>query len=402
VISGSKKPWRAAAEIIDWSLPCPSIFASKAEIKAKYGKAAVRPLADSTMRRVIRGVDKFVIQSARPFIVLCNHSGDFRGQSITEPLQTITGKHGYGVVKAALTMCNNENAVGNMPENPIGTITTGGHFASVEAELTAASILQYHSEQREDYVRGQNVHKPIMTVDAAGRYGLLSASLIKYYGADLCGQDISSPAHTATTKDRLAVGAAFLSKFYDGGYKGAGSSMEEPVHTTTAVDHNAPVFVNLIKLKGDSLGSASSIPTQTITSAGTHHGVAITSVAHAEPGTPLRNWPKVRSLLNQYCEYDLADDEVLLLCIHGVWFYISDIGLRMLTPRELYSANGFPEDYIIDQDYRGNPYAKTKQVARCGNAVPPPFATALVRANLPEWCDVNITTMREFRETISA
>lgn len=70
-------------------------------------------------------------------------------------------------------------------------------------------------------------------------------------------------------------------------------------------------------------------------------------------------------------------------------------------PRELYAANGFPPDYIIDRDYEGNVYGKSKQVARCGNAVPPPFATALVRANLPEWCDLTINTMQEFRAAIA-
>ena len=80
--------------------------------------------------------------------------------------------------------------------------------------------------------------------------------------------------------------------------------------------------------------------------------------------------------------------------------FISDIGLRMLTPRELYAANGFPPDYIIDHDYTGKAYGKTKQVARCGNAVPPPFAEALVRANLPEMCGRRFETMQELHGVI--
>jgi len=87
--------------------------------------------------------------------------------------------------------------------------------------------------------------------------------------------------------------------------------------------------------------------------------------------------------------------------IGGEFYYIRDILLRMLTPRELYNAMGFPVDYIIDRDYMGNEYGKSKQVARCGNAVPPPFATALVRANLPEWCDREITTMAELEEAVA-
>ena len=98
-------------------------------------------------------------------------------------------------------------------------------------------------------------------------------------------------------------------------------------------------------------------------------------------------------MLNQYCGYSLADDEILLLNIRGIWYFISDIGLRMLTPRELYNAQGFPPDYEIEVDCYGNAYPKKEQVARCGNSVPPPFATALVRANWPEACGKEINTM---------
>ena len=110
----------------------------------------------------------------------------------------------------------------------------------------------------------------------------------------------------------------------------------------------------------------------------------------------------MRELLNAYCGYDLGENKVLLLRIGGADYYIADIGLRMLTPRELYAANGFPPDYIIDRDYKGNHYGKSKQVARCGNAVPPPFAEALVRANLPEWCGAQIGTMDELERMVSA
>lgn len=94
------------------------------------------------------------------------------------------------------------------------------------------------------------------------------------------------------------------------------------------------------------------------------------------------------------------EDEILLLDVNGTMYFISDIGLRMLTPRELYAANGFPPDYIIDHDYTGKAYGKTKQVARCGNAVPPPFAEALVRANLPEMCGRRFETMQELHGVI--
>ena len=110
VLEGQKKPWRSAAEVIDWSLPCPSIFDTREAIREKYGLSAQRPLRTNTMRRVIRGVDKFAIKAPEPFLVVVNHAGDFRGQNTADPLQTVTAKHGYGVASpllAPLTMHNN-------------------------------------------------------------------------------------------------------------------------------------------------------------------------------------------------------------------------------------------------------------------------------------------------------
>ncbi len=136
----------------------------------------------------------------------------------------------------------------------------------------------------------------------------------------------------------------------------------------------------------------------TITTSGGHIAEIRTRVEKDAAGENFGNWCEVRKLLNDYCGYSLADDEILLLEIGGDWYYISDIGMRMLEPRELYRAQGFPEDYIIDRDNTGKEYSRKEQVARCGNAVPPPFAEALVRANLPEWCGEKIHTMAEFTE----
>ena len=119
------------------------------------------------------------------------------------------------------------------------------------------------------------------------------------------------------------------------------------------------------------------------------------------PDADMKHWPKIRALLNQHCGYNLKENEVLLLHLNGAAWYIADIGLRMLTPRELYNAMGFPIDYKIDRDYMGNEYGKSKQVARCGNAVCPPMAEAVVRANLPEWCNEKITTMAELERKIA-
>ncbi len=397
VKAGAKKPWRSAAEIIDWSLPTPSIFATKEEIRERYGVAAIRPLAKNTMRRVACGVDKFVIRSASPFLVIVNHAGEFRGQGMGDPLQTITAKHGYGVaspVMAPLTMHNNQNAVGTAITDPVNTITgtgAGGH----QMVITPAMI-QYHTEQTER-VRGQGVTDPIMTIDASNRYGLAAATLTKYYNGDN-NQDVAAPLHTVTTRDREGLTVANLSKYY-GGVVGAAAS--DPLPTVTAVDHNALQTAHMVKMKGTNLGGQAQDPLQTITAGGGHHGVVTTKIAKAEPGADMGNWPKIRAALNEFCDYHLEDTEVILFLIGGAWYFMADIGLRMLTPRELYRANGFPDDYKIERDYTGKEYGKTKQVARCGNAVPPPFATALVRANLPEWCGEEITTMAQLENAVA-
>ncbi|MFR4088487.1 MAG: DNA cytosine methyltransferase [Dysosmobacter sp.] len=402
VLAGKKLPWRSAAEIIDWSLPCPSIFDTREEIREKYGLSAQRPLRPNTMRRVARGVDKFVVKSANPFLVVVNHAGEFRGQEIGDPLQTITAKHGYGVaspVMAPLTMHNNENATGTKITEPVNTITSSG--AGGHQMVITPAMIQYHTE-RTERVRGQGVTDPIMTIDASNRYGLAAASLVKYYGSDNQGQSAGVPLHTVTTKDREGVLAANLAKFYGGAYTGDGSKLSAPLHTVTAVDHNALTATHLVKMKGTNLGGPMSEPVQTITAGGGHHGVVTTQITRAEPGADLRHWPEIRELLNTYCGYDLGPEDVILFQIGGARYFMADIGLRMLTPRELYRANGFPDDYKIERDYTGQTYGKSKQVARCGNAVPPPFATALVRANLPEWCTgVEISTMKDLEREVA-
>lgn len=358
VQAGRLLPWKSAAEIIDWSVPCYSVFASKRELKEKYGVNAVRPLAENTMRRIIRGVDKFTIRNGRPFIVECNHAGAGHMKDPAYPLGTVLAKH------------------------------TGG--------IVAPSLIQYHTEQTEN-VRANGVGLPLPTVDASNRYGLTVAQLVEYFGN---GQpiDVRKPMHTVTSHDREAVVCAHISKYY-GGVIGADAS--EPLPTVTAVDHNAVTAAHIVEFKGQDIGQDQRKPLRTITASAGEFAECRTELIKAG-GNELGHWPEVRALLNRHCGYEMADDEILLLEIGGVHYFIADILLRMLTPRELYNAMGFPPDYIIDRDYLGNEYGKTKQVARCGNAVCPPMATALVRANLPEWCNRTITTMEELEKAVTA
>ena len=273
---------------------------------------------------------------------------------------------------------------------------THTQVSKAEECVVCPAMIQYHTEQTER-VRGQSVTDPIMTIDASNRYGVAAATLTKYYSG-VHNQDVADPLHTVTTRDREGLTVANLSKYYGGV---VGASPSDPLPTVTAVDHNALQTAHMVKLKGTNLGGQAQDPLQTITAGGGHHGVITTKIAKAEPGGNLGNWPKIRAALNEFCSYTLEDTEVILFLIGGAWYFMADIGLRMLTPRELYRANGFPDDYKIEQDYTGKEYGKTKQVARCGNAVPPPFATALVRANLPEWCGEEITTMAQIEKEVA-
>ena len=386
--------WRSAAEIIDWSLPCPSVFATKAEIMDRYGLKAVRPLAKNTMRRIIRGVDKFTIRSGKPFIVQQKFQN--AAQNIEKPLTTVTAVGAHELCKpllAPVTVTNTSNSVGGTVGAPVHTVTTagnqmlvtpflaecnhsgGGHIAPVTdahktitakhtGGIVAPALIQYHTEQTE-HVRASGLGTPIHTVDASNRYGLTCANLVEYYtgGRPL---DVQDPMHTVTSHDREAVVAA-----------------------------------HVVKFKGDNLGHGADEPMQTVTTSAGEFAVCKVYLAKMHGGDELGYWPLIRDLLNEFCGYTLAEDEVLLLEIGGALYYIADIGLRMLSPRELYNAMGFPPDYIIDRDYEGHEYKKSAQVARCGNAVCPPVASALVRANLPEWCDVTITTMAQLMDCVT-
>ena len=379
VRSGKLLPWRSAAEIIDWSLPCPSIFSTKDEIHERYGISAVRPLADNTMRRIIRGVDKFTIKSGAPFIVDCNHSGGGHVTDSQEPCKTITAKHTGDIcrpVLTPLTMTNTSNSAGAPAAEPMNTVRTGGGGGQM---LLSPSLIQYHTEKTES-ARAAGLDKPVCTVDASNRYGLTCANLVEYYGGGR-PLDVQSPMHTVTSHDREAVVAAHVVKFYSGV---DGEKAGEPLPTVTAIDHNAVCAAHVVKYKRDEVGTRPSEPLPTQTAGGVF-GCCKAVLCKIGTSERLHYWPKIRDLLNRYCGYALGTDDLLLLSIGGVLYYIADIGLRMLSPRELYNAMGFPPDYIIDHDAAGKPYPKTQQVARCGNAVCPPMAAAVVAANLPEY-----------------
>jgi len=318
---------------------CPSIFERKI------------PLADKTLKRIARGIQKFVVDNPQPFVL--NYKYNNEPEDAEKPLSTIT--------------------------------SVNSHY------MVAPMLSKYHGPHGDgdDYARGQTVDKPIRTVDTSNRFAMIEASLISRQFGKSTGHDMGSPLGTVTAggggKSQLVT--TFLSKYYGGNYKGAGADVSGPAPTVTSKDHNALVSSHIIKLKGDNIGHAADQPLQTITAGGLHFG-------------------EVRAFLLKYygqgTGQDINDplgtvttkDRFGIVTIQGEEYQIADIGMRMLTPRELFDAQGFPHDYIIDRGADGRPLTKAAQVAKAGNAVPPQFSCALVKANLPELCTGANTTER--------
>ena len=344
VKNGRLKPYVGAYTQIDFSRPCPSIFDTSEQIKEKYGIRAVRPLAPKTMARIARGLKKFVLENPEPFIIQCNHGGERKPGDIREPMPTITGKHGYGVVEPYMVQIGQTGFAADRSKDvrePLTTIVSKNEHC-----LISPLLIQYHSETVKDEVRGQKIADPVMTVDSSNRYGLVTS---------------------------------FLHKYYDGGYKGAGENIDNPLPTITSWDHNSVVTANLIQMNNHCDGKDIRQPLPTITAGDGHFGEVrafLTKYYGAGTGQSVKN----------PLDTITAQDRFGLVVIAGTEYQIVDIGLRMLEPSELYGCQGFPDDYIIDHDYTGKKYPRSEQVRRCGNAVCPPIPAALVRSNLPELC----------------
>ena len=250
-----KLPYRTAAECIDWSIPCPSIFERK------------KPLAEATLKRIAAGIQKYVLTTAQPFLLCKSHGGRL------EPL-----------------------------DRPLNTVTAGPKGG--DRLLVAPSLIQMGYGEREGQpLRTLNLHKPLGTVVSGGnKFGLVAAFLAKHYTGAI-GSDLRSPLSTVTTQDHHSLVAAFMTKFYGAG--GTAQGIGAPLDTATTKARFGLVTVTL-------------------------------------DGEP---------------------------------YVLSDIGMRMLAPRELARAQGFPDSYIFEG-------TKADQIAAIGNAVVPQVMAALVRANL--------------------
>jgi DNA (cytosine-5)-methyltransferase 1 len=333
---GEKKPWRTAAECIDFSKYTPSIFERK------------KPLAENTLKRIVRGLDKFVIKSSKPFII----------------------PTGYGERKGQAPRVNNIF-------NPLGTIVgTGKH------NLVTPTLSQYHKEIKNE-VRGSDILNPLPTLDTSNRHALTLGVLSKAYGGNYNG-----------------LVAAHITKYYNGSEHN--TDIESPLPTITAKDRMALTTSNLMILRQNQDFKALSEPMPTITARAGHMCECRTILARYIDNGNMGHWIQIRELLNKYAGYELREDEIILFEIEGEYYFLSDIGMRMLDPEELKLAQGFPKDYILDHDKNGKPYPKTEQVAKIGNSVCPQIVTALCRANRPDLAEENILkTMADLTQKIA-
>lgn len=399
VRSGKLLPYRTAAECIDWSIPAQSIFERD------------KPLAENTLRRIARGIQKFVIENPEPFIV--RYKFDNEPESINEPLSTVTAVNSHYVATPILTkfqqnrsgqpmdrpvdtvmpgaqrfglvvptiMCNNTGNTGASADSPLPTVTTGNRNF-----LVAPAIVPVGYGEREGQLpRVNSVEEPLGTIVSSNKHYVVAPTLIQYHSEtakdEVRGQELDEPLMTQDTSNRYALSVAHIMKNYAGGYNGAGSAADAPLDTVTAKDHNSLVTAHILTMRNNMDGQPADEPLTTISTSGAHHAEVqaflvkyFSNGAAKSVDTPL--------------DTVTTKDRFALVTIHGEEYIITDIRMRMLQPRELFNAQGFPGDYIIETDANGNPYPKSKQVERCGNAVTPPVATALVRANLPEYCDL--------------
>jgi DNA (cytosine-5)-methyltransferase 1 len=379
---GRAHPYRTAAEIIDWSRPCPSIFERN------------KPLADKTLARIARGIRKFVLDNPRPFIVPTNHGGtgrnDLRVHAVDEPMRTITGaqrgEHAVVTPVIVRTDMHQSNALcAYTAGEPLRTIMTDGGMAVAAPYL----VHRGNGERVGQAPRVYDVQEPVRTTVAQGKKQALCVALItKHHGgheSSKGGQSPQAPLDTVTGQNSKALTVANLVR-YNGDRAGAErvAAVGAPLTTQDTSNRHALVATHLIQLRGTTdahltaSSSAADQPVPTVSAQGTHiaqvaaflvryNGESLGQVPDAPLGT-----------LDTRDRY-----AAVTLTIAGELYEIVDIGMRMFDEDELFAANGFPDDYVIRLiGPRGKPLTKTELVRLCGNSVPPPLARAVVMAAL--------------------
>ncbi len=325
---------------------------------------------------------------------------DGNGSGADEPLHTITcePRHyvtetkftpyivptGYGEALGQLPRVNDINA-------PLGTIVSSGKHNNA-APVLSPFITSRYGERKDGQPPGRTIDKPLPTITAEYDHdGIIAANFIQYHseqsGSDNRAYPVDAPINVIDTNPRYGLVGAHITKCFSGGFKGSGSDLSKPLGAVTAQDHNGLVSGNLCVFRKNYDCKPLTEPLPTVT-AHAHFAKIKTYLTKYAADTPVGNWPEIRELLNTYAGYKIAADEILIIAVDGVPYFISDIEMRMLTPRELYGCQGFPPDYNFTTakiDGKTVPLTQTEQIRKVGNSVCPPVARALVAANLPEY-----------------
>jgi len=349
VISGDLQPWRTAAEIIDWSIPCPSIFDTSEEIMAKYGVRSIRPLAENTQKRIAAGIMRYVINAQEPFFVSYGQQGG-ANRSAFDPMHTVTAsaKDTNCIVTPTLVNVANSKTTGRGPNTwsvnePVRTVTSNPGFAVISPQL----IQMGYGDKPGQKPRVLDTGKPLGTITAQGNKFALVAAFLAQHNTQRSGVNpgrrVDAPMSTITGRGtQQQVVAAHMINMK--GVKRSAYSIEQPLTTICASTvHAGVVAAFLTKYYGTDQDPDLRAPLHTIT----------------------------------------TKDRFTLVVVHinGDPYVMTDIGMRMLTPRELFLAQGFPPNYIIDSGADGRVITKTEQIHKCGNSVPPQLVEAIVRAN---------------------
>ncbi|NEJ46591.1 DNA cytosine methyltransferase [Rhizobium leguminosarum] len=390
VIAGRKLPWVTAADNIDWSLPCPSIFDTAVDIMAMLGLKTIRPLAFNTLARVARGVSRYVLQASQPFIVglAHGHSGGRREYGLHEPLTTIhAGGNNQAFVSPIVTAAQQGGSI-RPATSPIHTITASPKDQNCVA---AAFVAQHNNNSRSaDPINpGRPASVPLSTItQRATQQNAVTAFVSRQFGTST-GHDMGRPLATTTADGggKSALVAPHVMTMRNSGKPY--NEVDKPTHVITAGGAGLSLVApHLHAYYGSDQDTPETEPFHTLTTRPRFgHVEALIDIppfteAQADRARDVADFMRVHGLWD--------DREFVSFDLDGVTLVIVDIGMRMLTPRELYNAQGFPRDYVINGGWavpEGGgepewvPFSKSLQVSCVGNSVSPPVARALVAAN---------------------
>ena len=401
------KPWRGACEIIDWSLDCPSIFLTPPEVKdlrRTTGKRVNRPLVAATLKRIARGMERYVIGAAESYLVNITQRGwgGDRAHAVRAPLPTLTSSRGgeYALVGPSLVSVAHGEEARAWPVDEPARTQTGKH----DKALVAASLHQLNTRDV-----GCGAMEPLRTHTGRGHHGLAAAHLVRQFGTGMAA-DAREPAPTvmADGGGKTQLVAAHLGAYYGQQH---GGPVDEPQLTGTGKDRHALTLAWLEQANTDMVGHPAQDPLSTIVGRGTtqrliearleqdggpvgrrgavlaffwdHFGLP-TAAEWSDPAATLQGRLKFGLvLLTPRGERIGSAEGVTAEPPAKEIFMIVDIGLRMLTPAELAGAMGLPPEYDLATDLHGAPISKTHQTQMIGNMVSPPPAAALIAANCP-------------------